>query len=72
MDGLDPYDFYLNKALNNEEMRIASQELNISKTELKLVKGNYLPTVHFLGTMVFIIRTTNSFRLIHICTHWGK
>lgn len=53
MDGLDPYDFYLNKALNNEEMRIASQELNISKTELKLVKGNYLPTVHFFGNYGF-------------------
>ena len=53
MNGLDPYDFYLNKALNNEEMRIASQELNISKTELKLVKGNYLPTVHFFGNYGF-------------------
>ncbi|MCC9018102.1 TolC family protein [Flavobacterium lipolyticum] len=53
MNGLDPYDFYLNKALSNEEMRIASQELNISKTELKLVKGNYLPTVHFFGNYGF-------------------
>lgn len=53
MNGLDSYDFYLNKALNNEEMRIASQELNISKTELKLVKGNYLPTIHFFGNYGF-------------------
>lgn len=53
MKGLDPYDFYLNKAFNNEEMRIASQELNIKKTELKLVKGNYLPTVNFFGNYGF-------------------
>jgi outer membrane protein len=53
MNGLDPYDFYLNKAFQNEEMRIASQELNIKKTELKLVKGNYLPTVNFFGNYGF-------------------
>ncbi len=53
MNGLDPYDFYLNKAMQNEEMRIASQELNISKTELQLVKGNYLPSVNFFGNYGF-------------------
>nr|WP_241774324.1 TolC family protein [Flavobacterium sp. Root935] len=53
MNGLDPYDFYMNKALQNEEMRIASQELNIKKTELQLVKGNYLPTVNFFGNYGF-------------------
>ncbi|KRD11062.1 transporter [Flavobacterium sp. Root901] len=53
MNGLDPYDFYLNKALQNEEMRIASQELQISKTELKLLKGNYLPSVGFFGNYGF-------------------
>ena len=53
MNGLDPYDFYLNKAMQNEEMRIASQELKISKTELQLVKGNYLPTVDFFGNYGF-------------------
>lgn len=53
MDGLDPYDFYMTKALENEEMRIASQELNIKKTELQLVKGNYLPTVNFFGNYGF-------------------
>ena len=53
MNGLDPYDFYLQKAFQNEEMRIASQELNIKKTELKLVKGNYLPTVNFFGNYGF-------------------
>ncbi|KAF2507761.1 TolC family protein [Flavobacterium zhairuonense] len=53
MNGLDPYDFYLNKAFQNEEMRMASQELDISKTELKLVKGNYLPTVDFFGNYGF-------------------
>lgn len=53
MNGLDPYDFYLNKAMQNEEMRIASQELNISKTEMQLVKGNYLPSVNFFGNYGF-------------------
>ncbi|MEG1239566.1 MAG: TolC family protein, partial [Flavobacterium sp.] len=53
MNGLDPYDYYMTKALQNEEMRIASQELSISKTELKLVKGNYLPSVHFFGNYGF-------------------
>jgi len=53
MNDLDPYDFYMNKALQNEEMRMASQELDISKTELKLVKGNYLPSVHFFGNYGF-------------------
>ncbi|MFB9078391.1 TolC family protein [Flavobacterium procerum] len=53
MNGLDPYDFYLSKAMQNEEMRIASQELNISKTELQLVKGNYLPSVNFFGNYGF-------------------
>nr|WP_294785165.1 TolC family protein [uncultured Flavobacterium sp.] len=52
-NGLDPYDFYLNKAFQNEEMRMASQELEISKTELKLVKGNYLPSVNFFGNYGF-------------------
>ena len=53
MNGLDPYDFYLNKAMQNEEMRIASQELDISKTEMQLVKGNYLPSVNFFGNYGF-------------------
>ena len=53
MNSLDPYDFYLEKAFQNEEMRMASQELNIKKTELKLVKGNYLPTVNFFGNYGF-------------------
>lgn len=53
MNRLDPYNFYLEKAFQNEEMRIASQELNIKKTELKLVKANYLPTVNFFGNYGF-------------------
>ncbi|WP_394707760.1 TolC family protein [uncultured Flavobacterium sp.] len=53
MKGLDPYDFYLEKAFQNEEMRIVSQELNIKKTELKLAKANYLPTVNFFGNYGF-------------------
>lgn len=52
-NGLDSYDFYLAKAFQNEEMRMASQELNIKKTELKLVKGNYLPSVNFFGNYGF-------------------
>lgn len=48
-NGIDPYDFYMHHALENEEMRIASQEVNIRKTELKLVKGNYLPSINFFG-----------------------
>jgi len=53
LNDLDPYDFYLEKAFQNEEMRMASQELNIKKTELKLVKGNYLPTVNVFGNYGF-------------------
>lgn len=48
-NGIDPYDFYMRHALQNEEMRIASQEVNIRKTELKLVKGNYFPSINFFG-----------------------
>jgi len=32
---------------------MASQELDIKKTELKLVKANYLPTVNFFGNYGF-------------------
>ncbi len=46
-NGMDPYDFYMRHALENEEMRIASQEINIRKTELNLVKGNYYPKINF-------------------------
>ncbi|WP_276378899.1 TolC family protein [Flavobacterium sp. H4147] len=53
MNGVDPYDFYLSKAMQNEEMRMASQELNISKRELQMVKGNYLPSVNFFGNYGF-------------------
>lgn len=49
MEGMDPYDSYMNHALQNEEMRISSQELAIKKTELNLVKGNYYPSIHFFG-----------------------
>lgn len=48
-NGIDPYDFYMHHALENEEMRIASQEVNIRKTELNLVKGNYYPNINFFG-----------------------
>ncbi|MEP6931727.1 MAG: TolC family protein, partial [Flavobacterium sp.] len=44
MKAVDPYMFH---ALQNEEMRISSQELDIKKTELNLVKGNYYPSIHF-------------------------
>lgn len=46
---MDNYNFYLNNTLQNEEMRIANQEIEIKKTELKLTKGNYYPTVNFFG-----------------------
>ncbi|WP_166922655.1 TolC family protein [Flavobacterium poyangense] len=49
IEGIDPYDSYMNHALQNEEMRISSQELAIKKTELNLVKGNYYPSIHFFG-----------------------
>ena len=48
-NGIDPYDFYMHHALQNEEMRIASQEVNIRKTQLNLVKGNYYPRINFFG-----------------------
>lgn len=53
MQGLDPYDAYLSHALNNEEMRISSQEIDIKKTELNLVKGNYYPKIEFFGNYNF-------------------
>nr|WP_315201327.1 TolC family protein [uncultured Flavobacterium sp.] len=46
---IDPYNFYMNHALQNEEMRISSQEIDIKKTELNLVKGNYYPSIHLFG-----------------------
>lgn len=46
---LDPYEFYMNNAMQNEEMRMASQELQVKKTQLNLVKGNYYPTINFFG-----------------------
>ncbi|KIA93260.1 MULTISPECIES: TolC family protein [unclassified Flavobacterium] len=46
---MDNYNFYLNNTLQNEEMRIANQEIEIKKTELKLAKGNYYPTINFFG-----------------------
>ncbi|MCV9933641.1 TolC family protein [Flavobacterium sp. LS1R47] len=46
---LDNYNFYLNNTLQNEEMRIANQEVEVKKTELKLAKGNYYPTINFFG-----------------------
>ncbi|AYN05512.1 TolC family protein [Flavobacterium sp. 140616W15] len=50
---LDNYSFYLNNTLQNEEMRIAHQEIEIKKTELKLAKGNYYPTINFFGDYNF-------------------
>nr|MBU3857903.1 TolC family protein [Flavobacterium sp. MC2016-06] len=53
MNGIDSYDSYKNKAFQNEEMRIADQEVNIKKTELKMAKGNYYPTINFFGNYGF-------------------
>lgn len=46
---LPDYNFYLEKTLNNEEMRIAGQELDIRKSELQLTKANYYPKISFFG-----------------------
>jgi outer membrane protein len=53
LQGLDPYEMYMNHALQNEEMRISSQEIAIKKTELKLAKGNYYPSINFFGNYSF-------------------
>lgn len=53
MQGLDPYNMYLENALKNEEMRISSQEIAIKKTELNLAKGNYYPSINFFGNYGF-------------------
>lgn len=50
---LDDYSFYLSNTLQNEEMRIAYQEIEIKKTEVKLAKGNYYPTINFFGDYNF-------------------
>jgi outer membrane protein TolC len=52
-EGLDPYESYLNQAMQNEEMRISSQEVAIKKNELNLVKGNYYPSINFFGNYSF-------------------
>ncbi|KDN53924.1 TolC family protein [Flavobacterium seoulense] len=52
-NGMDSYDFYMHHALENEEMQIATQEINIRKTELALAKGNYYPSIHFFGNYAF-------------------
>lgn len=46
---LPDYNFYLEKTMNNEEMRIAGQKLDIKKTDLKLTKANYYPKISFFG-----------------------
>jgi outer membrane protein TolC len=53
MQGLDPYNMYLENALKNEEMRISSQEIAIKKTELNLAKGNNYPSINFFGNYGF-------------------
>ncbi|RKS95832.1 outer membrane protein TolC [Flavobacterium limicola] len=46
---LKDYDFYFRETLQNEEMRIANREVDVKKTELKMVKGNYYPKVSLFG-----------------------
>ncbi|MDI1305599.1 MAG: TolC family protein [bacterium] len=46
---LKDYDFYFKESLQNEEMRIANREVDVKKTALKIVKGNYYPKVSFFG-----------------------
>lgn len=46
---LKDYGFYLKETMQNEEMRIASREVEVKKTELNMIKGNYYPKVGFFG-----------------------
>ncbi len=46
---LKQYDFYFNETMQNEEMRIASREIDVKKTELKMVKANALPKLALFG-----------------------
>jgi outer membrane protein TolC len=46
---LKNYDFYFKETLQNEEMRIANREVEVKKTELKMVKGNFYPKVSIFG-----------------------
>lgn len=46
---LKDYGFYLKGTMQNEEMRIASREVEVKKTELNMIKGNYYPKVGFFG-----------------------
>ncbi|MDI5899478.1 TolC family protein [Flavobacterium yafengii] len=46
---LKDYDFYFKETLQNEEMRIANREVDVKKTELKMMKGNYYPKVSLFG-----------------------
>lgn len=46
---LKEYDFYCKEALQNEEMRMTNREVDVKKTALKMVKGNYYPKVSLVG-----------------------
>lgn len=46
---LKDYDFYFKETMQNEEMRIASREVEVKKIEIKLVKANNLPKINFFG-----------------------
>ncbi len=50
---LEPYAFYVKATLQNEEMRITEKELEEAKTEQKIIKGNYLPTISFFTSYAF-------------------
>lgn len=47
------FDSFLKHAMQNEEMRIASQEITIKKFELNIAKSNYYPKIHFFGNYSF-------------------
>lgn len=48
-NGVYSYEFFLSQSMKNEETRLAAQEIDIRKAELKMVKGNYYPTINFFG-----------------------
>jgi outer membrane protein len=50
---MESYDFFLTQAFQNEEMRVASQEIGIRKLEKKNAIANYFPKIHFFGNYSF-------------------
>lgn len=62
-DAIKDYDFYFKKTMQNEEMKMASGEVAVKKTELKMVKANYLPKIGFFGNYNLRYPNYMAFRL---------